>query len=50
MRRLGAVEALNLDGGGSTTFVKKGKVVNRPSNSGRHERRVAVAVAIVPAA
>jgi large repetitive protein len=48
MRRLGAVEALNLDGGGSTTFVKKGKVVNRPS--GDFERRVAVAVAIVRAA
>lgn len=49
MRKLGAVEAINLDGGGSTTFVKKGKVVNRPSSSGRHERRVAVAIAIVPA-
>lgn len=48
MRRLGAVEALNLDGGGSTTFVKKGKVVNRPSSSGRRERSVAVAIAIVP--
>lgn len=48
MRRLGAVEALNLDGGGSTTFVKKGKVVNRPSSAGRRERSVAVAVAIVP--
>ncbi|MGH2726209.1 MAG: phosphodiester glycosidase family protein, partial [Actinomycetota bacterium] len=48
MRRLGAVEALNLDGGGSTTFVKKGKVVNRLSSSGRRERAVAVAVAIVP--
>lgn len=50
MRRLGAVEALNLDGGGSTTFVRKGKVVNRPSSSGGYERRVAIAVAIVPAA
>lgn len=50
MHRLGAVEALNLDGGGSTTFVKKGKVVNRPSSDGGTERRVAVAVAIVPAA
>lgn len=48
MRRLGAIEAINLDGGGSTTFVKKGKVVNRPSSSGRRERAVAVAVAIVP--
>ena len=49
IRRMGAVEALNLDGGGSTTFVKKGKVVNRPSNSGGSERNVAVAVAVVPA-
>ncbi len=48
MHRLGAVEALNLDGGGSTTFVKKGKVVNRPSAQGRRERSVAVAIAIVP--
>jgi exopolysaccharide biosynthesis protein len=50
IHRLGAVEALNLDGGGSTTFVKKGKVVNRPSSDGGHERSVAVSVAIVPAA
>ncbi|HUF25305.1 MAG TPA: phosphodiester glycosidase family protein, partial [Vicinamibacterales bacterium] len=32
-RRLGLVDALNLDGGGSTTMVVKGKVVNRPSDS-----------------
>lgn len=31
-RRLGAVEALNLDGGGSTTMVVRGRVVNRPSD------------------
>lgn len=31
-RRLGLVDALNLDGGGSTTMVVKGKVVNRPSD------------------
>ena len=39
MVRLGATDALNLDGGGSTTFVHKGKVLNRPSdravNNGR---------------
>lgn len=29
---LGAAEAINLDGGGSTTFVRSGEVVNRPSD------------------
>ncbi|HVL82574.1 MAG TPA: phosphodiester glycosidase family protein, partial [Actinomycetota bacterium] len=29
---LGATDVLNLDGGGSTTFVKQGRVVNRPVN------------------
>jgi exopolysaccharide biosynthesis protein len=47
MRSLGAVEALNLDGGGSSTFVLKGRTVNRPSTSGHRERGVAVAVAIL---
>lgn len=32
MVRLGAVEAINLDGGGSTTFVTDGRVVNRTSD------------------
>jgi hypothetical protein len=32
MIELGCVEALNLDGGGSTTMVVKGKVVNNPSD------------------
>lgn len=32
MKRLGAVNALNLDGGGSTTFVVDGAVKNRPSD------------------
>jgi len=31
-RRLGLVDALNLDGGGSSTMVVKGMVVNRPSD------------------
>lgn len=31
-RRLGLVDALNLDGGGSTTMVVRGKIVNRPSD------------------
>jgi exopolysaccharide biosynthesis protein len=29
---LGAVEAINMDGGGSTTMVIDGKVVNSPSD------------------
>lgn len=32
MRALGAVSAINLDGGGSTTMVLDGQVVNRPSD------------------
>lgn len=32
--RLGLRDALNLDGGGSTTMVVRGKVVNRPSDPG----------------
>jgi exopolysaccharide biosynthesis protein len=49
MRALGAVDALNLDGGGSTTFVLRGRLMNRPSTSSGRERAVAVAVAIVAA-
>jgi thiol-disulfide isomerase/thioredoxin len=33
MAELGCVEALNLDGGGSTTMVVKGKIVNSPSDA-----------------
>jgi hypothetical protein len=36
LRQLGAVDAVNLDGGGSTTAVINGQIVNRPSESGRH--------------
>jgi hypothetical protein len=32
MTQLGAVDAINLDGGGSTTFVERGAVANRPSD------------------
>lgn len=32
MRALGATDAINLDGGGSTTFVLRGRVANRPSD------------------
>jgi hypothetical protein len=31
-RRIGLVDALNLDGGGSSTMVVKGEIVNRPSD------------------
>ena len=41
---LGAVEAMNLDGGGSTTFVTGGSVRNVPS--GGSERAVASALAV----
>ena len=37
---------MNLDGGGSTTLVVRGDVVNRPSDG--HERRVAAAIAVIP--
>jgi Phosphodiester glycosidase len=47
MRSLGAVDALNLDGGGSTTMVVRGEVVNRPSD-GRGERRVSDALYVTP--
>jgi hypothetical protein len=33
MRALGAVEALNLDGGGSTTMVAGGRLLGRPSDA-----------------
>jgi Phosphodiester glycosidase len=46
MRNLGAVDALNLDGGGSSEMVVEGEVVNRPSDG--HERRIANAVLILP--
>jgi hypothetical protein len=42
MLRLGAVEAINLDGGGSTTFVLRGQVVNRPSDLAVMRRGTAV--------
>ena len=39
MRSLGARDALNLDGGGSTTMTVRGEVVNRPSDRGGERRR-----------
>ena len=46
MASLGASEAVNFDGGGSTTFVTRGAVRNVPSDGG--ERRVVTALAVVP--
>lgn len=44
---LGAVEAMNLDGGGSTTMVIHNKVVNRPSDQ-TGERPVSDAILVFP--
>jgi hypothetical protein len=46
MKDLGCVEALNLDGGGSTTFVVKDQVLNKPSDG--RERNVTSILAVVP--
>jgi hypothetical protein len=43
----GAVEAINLDGGGSTTMVIKNKVVNKPSDA-TGERPVSDAILVFP--
>lgn len=48
MKRLGAVDAVNLDGGGASTFVVEGKLVNRPSDGS--PRHVATAALILPGA
>ena len=45
MRHLGAANAMNVDGGGSTTMVVKGRVVNVPSDG--TDRAVSCAVLIV---
>jgi hypothetical protein len=47
MRALGAVTAMNLDGGGSTTMVLEGQVVNRPSDPSG-ERADGDAVLVTP--
>jgi exopolysaccharide biosynthesis protein len=44
---LGAVDAMNLDGGGSTTMVIHNKVVNRPSDA-TGERPVSDAILVFP--
>ena len=46
MKSLGARWALNLDGGGSTTMVVRGRVVNRPSDG--YQRAVGSALMLVP--
>jgi exopolysaccharide biosynthesis protein len=43
----GATEAMNLDGGGSTTMFLDGKVVNKPSDK-EGERRVSDAILVFP--
>jgi len=48
LRRLGAVEAMNLDGGGSSTMVVGHRVVNQPSDE-TGERPVADALLVFPA-
>ena len=45
MRALGVAQGLNLDGGGSTTLVIRGRVVNHPSDS-TGERRVGNALLV----
>ena len=47
MRSLGARDALNLDGGGSTAMTVRGRVVNRPSDAGG-ERSVSDALVVLP--
>jgi hypothetical protein len=46
MKGLGAVNAMNLDGSGSSTMVVNGKVVNVPSDG--HERAVTSALVVLP--
>jgi exopolysaccharide biosynthesis protein len=44
---LGATDAMNLDGGGSTTMFLGGKIVNRPSDK-EGERKVSDAILVFP--
>lgn len=48
LRRLGAVEAMNLDGGGSSALVVNGRVVTQPSDE-TGERPVSDALLVLPA-
>ncbi len=47
MRSLGAVDAMNLDGGGSTSFVVGGQTINHPSDA-TGARAVGDSIQIVP--
>ena len=42
MKSLGAVTAYNMDGGGSSTMVFNGELINNPSAGGRHSRERSV--------
>lgn len=44
--RLGVMEAFNLDGGGSSTFVYNGKVLNKPSDGS--SRKLATNIVVLP--
>lgn len=46
LRELGAVTAMNLDGGGSSEMIVEGRIVNKPSDG--KERRVGNGLAVVP--
>ena len=46
MRQVGAFEAMNLDGGGSSTLVVVNRLINRPTG-GTFQRQVMSAVATV---
>ena len=46
MQEFGAVDAMNLDGGGSSEMVLKGKIMNKPSDG--RERSVGSALIIAP--
>ena len=46
MIRLGAVSAMNLDGGGSSTLVANGVILNQPSDGA--ERPIATAILVFP--
>lgn len=44
LQRLGARQAINLDGGGSSSMIVKGRIVNKPSDGG--ERRISNGILI----
>lgn len=48
LRKLGAIQVVNLDGGGSSTFVVKGRLINRPSDV-RVKRGGRVQIVRIPA-